>query len=103
MIKYALAALSLLASPAMAQEPDHKLLKAAAFAIVSNQNCGGKVFDDVMIVSWIFSGSVQAGLGEGQAIEATKVYVAAILASIKTRQQMNEFCNAMFKVGGRPT
>jgi hypothetical protein len=102
MIKYALAFL-LAAVPAFAQEPDHTLLKAAAIGIVSNQNCGGEVFSDVQIVSWIFSGSVQAGLAEGQAIDVTRIYVAQILAGIRTRQQLNEFCREMFKIGGEPT
>lgn len=103
MIRYALAFL-LAAVPAFAQQPDpHKLLKAAAIGIVSNSNCGGEVFTDVQIVSWIFAGSAEAGLSEGQAIEITKLYVAQILAGIKTRQQLNEFCNSMFKIAGRPT
>lgn len=102
MIKYALAFL-LAAVPAFAQEPDHKLLKAAAIGIVTNQNCGGKVFDDAMIVSWLYSGRVMNNMSEQEAIDVTKVYVAAILGSMKTRQQLNDFCNAMFKVGGQPT
>lgn len=102
MIKYALAFL-LAAVPAFAQQPDHTLLKAAAIGIVTNQNCGGEVFTDIQIVSWIFSGSVQAGLGEGQAIEVTRIYVAQILGGIKTRQQLNDFCNEMFRIGGKPT
>lgn len=103
MIRYALAFL-LAAVPAFAQQPDpHKLLKAAAIGIVSNSNCGGEVFSDVQIVAWLFSGGAEAGLGEGQAIEVTRIYVAQILAGIKTRKQLNDFCNSMFKIAGRPT
>ena len=102
MIKHALAFL-LAAVPAFAQEPDHTLLKAAAIGIVANKNCSGPVFDDVQIVSWIFSGSVQAGLAEGQAIDVTRIYVAQILAGIRTRQQLNDFFREMFKIGGEPT
>jgi hypothetical protein len=56
-----------------------------------------------MIVSWLYSGRVENNMTEDEAIGVTKVYVAAILESIKTRQQLNEFCNAMFKITGAPT
>ncbi len=103
MIKYALAFL-LAAVPAFAQQPDpQKLLKAAAIGIVTNQNCGGQVFSDVQIVAWLFSGGAEAGLGEGQAIEVTQIYVSQILAGIKTRQQLDAFCAEMFEINGKPT
>lgn len=93
----------LLASPAVAQEPDHNLLKAAAIGIVTNQNCNGPVFDDVMIISWIYSGRVVNNMTEQQAIDVTKVYVAQILAGITTRQQLHAFCAEMFRINGEPT
>lgn len=102
MIKYALAFL-LAAVPAFGEEDPHKLLKAAAIGIVTNQNCGGTTFDDVMIVSWIYSGRVVNNMTEQQAIDVTKVYVAQILAGITTRQQLHAFCAEMFKINGEPT
>lgn len=96
--------LAFLPSIALAQQPDsHRLLKAAALGIVTNHECSRQAFTEAQIVAWIFSGSVEAGLGQGQAVDITRLYVAQILSGLTTSQKMNAFCNEMFKIVGEPT
>lgn len=92
--------LALMAAPAAAQQAD--MLKAAAVAIVSNQNCGRAVFDDVQVITFLFSGAVQRGLTKDQAVAETQAIVNSILSQITTRQKMQQFCAAMYTVQGQP-